>query len=128
MRWMRASILALASLAFLGLLLTFYVEAGFRGRVVRVQPLERDGKAESGWKFVGSPIEIVDPPVEKYVTKGQLGAAPQVDKEDLRDAIPYAPIQKTIEVARWGAMAALITTLIGGIALRRIAAHPPDDL
>lgn len=126
---MRGSLLALGVFALLGLAATFFVEAGFLGRAAEVQPVARDATSREGWKLVGKPVILMNIPPAAFVTKGGPDIPAQVDTAYLganSRVVPLAPIRQTIQMARFGALITVGLTLLGWVALRRIAVATPE--
>lgn len=116
------------TLALIGFFATFFVESGWSRRVVTAQVVARDAHSDTGWRLVGAPVEMVDPPADAYVTHGALGIPPQLDQEKIGSALPYGPVRLTIQAARIGTFVAAALMALGLVALSRLRVITEEDL
>jgi len=130
MKLMRASLVFIALLATLGLAGSFFVEASFLGRLSHVQPVKAAPDSQDGWELAGPPADLLNVPKAAFVTQGGPGIPPQVDIVKLSkdsEVVSYEPIRQTISTARWGALIAIVLTVGGSLALKRVAFTSPTE-
>lgn len=110
MRWLIATLILLS---LLGLGATGALEATMLERTVLAQPVRRDPGSDTGWRFVGPASRWLDVPDGAYVTRGRNDIPAQVDIDKMRSAVSFAPIQRTIQLGRVGALGVLGLSLLG---------------